>query len=81
MAAEAVGVYLDYSKNRIDETLKLLIELAEQKRHRRHAAAAGGNLIVKDVMQFAMVGRGESAPIWCGDSSRAAISACFSTCR
>lgn len=30
MAAEAAGVYLDYSKNRIDETLKLLIELAEQ---------------------------------------------------
>ncbi len=31
MIAEAVGVYLDYSKNRIsDETLKLLIELAEQ---------------------------------------------------
>src|SRR5262245_50988642 len=31
MAAEAAGVYLDYSKNRInDETLKLLIDLAEQ---------------------------------------------------
>src|SRR5215472_11475012 len=31
MAAEAVGLYLDYSKNRItDETLKLLVELAEQ---------------------------------------------------
>src|SRR6478736_7941482 len=31
MIAEAAGVYLDYSKNRIsDETLKLLIELAEQ---------------------------------------------------
>jgi len=29
MIAEAAGVYLDYSKNRIsDETLKLLIELA-----------------------------------------------------
>jgi glucose-6-phosphate isomerase len=29
--AEAVGVFLDYSKNRVtDETLKLLIELAEQ---------------------------------------------------
>jgi glucose-6-phosphate isomerase len=35
MTAEAVGVYLDYSKNRInDETLKLLIELAEQSRLR-----------------------------------------------
>src|SRR5262245_25530785 len=31
MIAESAGVYLDYSKNRInDETLKLLIELAEQ---------------------------------------------------
>ena len=31
MTAEAAGVFLDYSKNRIrDETLKLLIELAEQ---------------------------------------------------
>lgn len=31
MAAEAAGVYLDYLKNRIDdETLELLIELAEQ---------------------------------------------------
>jgi glucose-6-phosphate isomerase len=31
MTAQAAGVYLDYSKNRInDETLKLLVELAEQ---------------------------------------------------
>src|SRR6516164_7084778 len=31
MAAEAAGVFLDYSKNRIDDqTLRLLIELAEQ---------------------------------------------------
>ena len=31
MTAEAVGVYFDYSKNRVrDETIKLLIELAEQ---------------------------------------------------
>jgi glucose-6-phosphate isomerase len=31
MAVEAVGLYLDYSKNRItDETLKLLLQLAEQ---------------------------------------------------
>jgi glucose-6-phosphate isomerase len=30
LTAEAVGIYLDYSKNRVtDETLKLLIELAE----------------------------------------------------
>jgi glucose-6-phosphate isomerase len=31
MTAEAVGIFLDYSKNRVDdETLRLLIELAEQ---------------------------------------------------
>ena len=31
MTAEAVGLFLDYSKNRVtDETLKLLIELAEE---------------------------------------------------
>src|SRR5246500_1841915 len=31
MAVEAVGLYLDYSKNRItDETLKLLLQLAEE---------------------------------------------------
>src|SRR5712692_10827740 len=31
MSAEAVGLFLDYSKNRItDETVKLLIELAEE---------------------------------------------------
>ena len=31
LAAEAAGIYLDYSKNRItDETLKLLLELAEE---------------------------------------------------
>jgi hypothetical protein len=31
MTAEALGLYLDYSKNRItDETLKLLLQLAEE---------------------------------------------------
>src|SRR3984893_2915401 len=31
MTAEAVGIFLDYSKNRItDETIKLLIQLAEE---------------------------------------------------
>ena len=31
MTAEAVGLYLDYSKNRVtDETLKLLLQLAEE---------------------------------------------------
>src|SRR5690242_14327658 len=31
MAAEAAGIYLDYSKNRItDQTIKLLLQLAEE---------------------------------------------------
>jgi len=31
MTVEAAGLYLDYSKNRVtDETIKLLLELAEQ---------------------------------------------------
>src|SRR6201995_2045209 len=38
--AEAVGVYLDYSKNRVtDETLALLIELAEESRVTEHRDA------------------------------------------
>jgi len=35
MTAEAVGIYLDYSKNRItDQTVKLLLQLAEESRLR-----------------------------------------------
>ena len=31
MTAEAIGIFLDYSKNRVtDETLKLLLQLAEE---------------------------------------------------
>jgi glucose-6-phosphate isomerase len=40
LTAEAVGLYLDYSKNRIaDETLKLLIQLAEEVRLRQRINA------------------------------------------
>src|SRR5882724_4538066 len=40
MAVEAVGLYLDYSKNRItDETLKLLLQLAEESGLRAHIDA------------------------------------------
>src|SRR5207245_9053107 len=40
MTAEAVGVYLDYSKNRItDETLKLLLQLADASGLRGRIAA------------------------------------------
>jgi glucose-6-phosphate isomerase len=40
LTAEAVGVYLDYSKNRVtDETLKLLVELVEQSDLRGHIEA------------------------------------------
>ena len=38
--AEALGIYLDYSKHRItDETLKLLLELAEQSGLKEHTEA------------------------------------------
>jgi glucose-6-phosphate isomerase len=40
LTAEAVGIYLDYSKNRItDETLKLLVQLAEESRLRQRIDA------------------------------------------
>jgi glucose-6-phosphate isomerase len=40
MTAEAAGIYLDYSKNRItDETLKLLLQLAEECRLQDRIAA------------------------------------------
>jgi glucose-6-phosphate isomerase len=47
MTAEAAGVFLDYSKNRVDdETLRLLIELAEQSELRaRIEAMFGGEKI------------------------------------
>jgi glucose-6-phosphate isomerase len=47
LTAEAVGIYLDYSKNRVtDETLKLLLELADQSGLRaRIDAMFGGEKI------------------------------------
>jgi glucose-6-phosphate isomerase len=43
MALEAVGIYLDYSKNRItDETLKLLLQLAEESQLRAKIDAMFG---------------------------------------
>ena len=45
LSAEAVGIYLDYSKNRItDETMRLLIQLAEESDlagHREMRCSAG----------------------------------------
>ena len=44
MTAEAAGLYLDYSKNRVtDETLKLLLQLAEESglRERTEAMFSG----------------------------------------
>jgi glucose-6-phosphate isomerase len=49
--AEAVGVYLDYSKNRItDETLKLLLQLAEESnlRERIDAMFSGDKINVSE---------------------------------
>ena len=51
MCAEAVGVLLDYSKNRItDETLDLLVRLAEESEleHRRDAMFAGEHINVSE---------------------------------
>jgi len=51
LAAEAVGIYLDYSKNRItDETLKLLLQLAEQSglRERIDAMFSGAKINVSE---------------------------------
>ena len=51
LAAEAVGIYLDYSKNRItDETLKLLLQLAEQSglRERIDAMFSGERINVSE---------------------------------
>src|SRR5262249_43251032 len=40
LAFEAAGIYLDYSKNRVtDETLKLLLQLAEESGLREHVDA------------------------------------------
>ena len=49
--AEAAGLYLDYSKNRVtDETLRLLIELAEQSdlEHRRDMMFSGERINVSE---------------------------------
>src|ERR1700759_4374123 len=51
LAAEAVGLYLDYSKNRVtDETLKLLVELAQQSglEERRDAMFRGERINVSE---------------------------------
>ena len=51
MGAEAAGLYLDYSKNRItDETLRLLVELAEQRGvpERREAMFRGERINVSE---------------------------------
>src|SRR5215469_11669627 len=51
LTAEAVGIYLDYSKNRItDETMRLLVELAEESGvpQRRDAMFAGEHINVSE---------------------------------
>src|SRR6201996_5789892 len=51
LTAEGVGIYLDYSKNRItDETLALLVELAEESRvpERRGAMFRGEHIKVSE---------------------------------
>ena len=51
LTAEAAGLYLDYSKNRVtDETLRLLVELAEESgvRERRDAMFRGEHINVSE---------------------------------
>jgi glucose-6-phosphate isomerase len=51
LTAEAVGLYLDYSKNRVtDETMRLLVELAEESgvAERRDAMFAGEHINVSE---------------------------------
>src|SRR3982751_5903103 len=52
LTAEAEGLFLDYSKNRVtDETLRLLVELAEQSglRERIDAMFAGEHIKITEV--------------------------------
>ncbi len=51
LTAEAEGIYLDYSKNRVtDETMRLLVELAEESGvpERRDAMFAGEHINVSE---------------------------------
>src|SRR6202048_3866250 len=51
LTTEAVGLYLDYSKNRVtDETLKLLFQLAEESglRDRIHAMFRGDKINITE---------------------------------
>src|SRR2546429_9770810 len=51
LAAEAAGIYLDYSKNRVtDETMRLLVELAEESgvAERRDAMFRGEHINVSE---------------------------------
>ncbi|MFZ0049833.1 MAG: glucose-6-phosphate isomerase, partial [Streptosporangiaceae bacterium] len=51
LTAEAEGIYLDYSKNRVtDETMRLLVELAEESGvpQRRDAMFAGEHINVSE---------------------------------
>src|SRR3989442_1057897 len=71
LTAEAVGVFLDYSKNRItDETLTLLLQLAEQSglRARIDAMFQGDKINVSE-KRAVLHGRG-SARAWEGTSDR-----------
>lgn len=70
MTAEAAGIYLDYSKNRItDETLKLLVQLAEESglRERIDAMFRGEKINITEnraVLHVALrAPRGASIPV------------------
>ena len=55
LTAEAAGLYLDYSKNRVtDETMRLLVALAEESGvpERRDAMFRGEHINVSSVTRF-----------------------------
>src|SRR5437899_13086601 len=60
MTVQAVGLYLDYSKNRVtDETLKLLVQLADESglSERIHAMLRGEKINItenREVLQVAL---------------------------
>src|ERR1700745_2277527 len=56
MTVEAVGLYLDYSKNRVtDETLKLLMQLAEESGLRGRIDAMFSGEKINDTEKRAVV--------------------------
>ena len=71
MTAEAAGLYLDYSKNRItDETLKLLVQLAEESGLRERIGAMFGGEKINRTENRAVFARRPARTEKCIDGCR-----------